>query len=156
MPPQVAAAIVTTDTDKNISNDRDKSSSNHGDKSVGIAAAAMNAATESEAHAVNDNSNNTNAANTYYNISSVRLGEWVAKIRKEYDDLQHGKRVPNLTPERIAEMNDVSFVWRVRGPRPRKGDPNFRLRLNKTTTTKNTAPSTTRTTPCNPDYLPPS
>jgi len=47
------------------------------------------------------------------------LGESVAKIRKEDDNLQHGKRVPNSTPEPIAELNDLGFMSRVRGPRPR-------------------------------------
>jgi len=152
------AAIITTDTDK--------SSSNDGDESAGDAPVAMNVETESEALAIDNNNNNnnttnsTNAANSNYNnISSGRLGEWVAKMRKEYDDLQHGKRVPNLTPERIAELNALGFVWRVRGPRPRKGDPNFRLRLNKTTTlttTMNTNTASSTTTMSDPDHLPPS
>lgn len=56
------------------------------------------------------------------------LGEWVHKIRKEYDQFKRGEKVPSLTDARISELESMGFIWRVRAPRPRKGDPNYRLR----------------------------
>jgi hypothetical protein len=56
------------------------------------------------------------------------LGEWVAKIRKEYDRIQPGEISSNLTPARIQAMSDLGFIWKVRFGRPKKGDPQYRLR----------------------------
>jgi hypothetical protein len=57
------------------------------------------------------------------------VGEWVAKIRKEYDRFKCGDKVPNLTEPRIAELDSMGFIWRIRSARPKKGDERFRLRL---------------------------
>lgn len=56
------------------------------------------------------------------------LGERVAKLRGEYDRYQRGEKVFNLTEARVAELNAMGFIWRIRAARPRKGDPRFRLR----------------------------
>ena len=56
------------------------------------------------------------------------LGEWVAKIRREYDRIQQGETSTTLTPDRIQAMTDLGFIWKVRFGRPKKGDPKFRLR----------------------------
>jgi hypothetical protein len=56
------------------------------------------------------------------------VGEWVAKIRKEYDQFKRGDKVPNLTEPRIAELDSMGFIWRIRSARPRKGEERFRLR----------------------------
>jgi hypothetical protein len=62
------------------------------------------------------------------------LGEWVAKVRREYDRIQQqgetatSAPASNLTPCRIQAMSDLGFIWKVRFGRPKKGDPQFRLR----------------------------
>jgi hypothetical protein len=56
------------------------------------------------------------------------LGEWTAKIRREYDRIQQGGISTSLTPSRIQAMTDIGFIWKVRFGRPKKGDPHFRLR----------------------------
>jgi hypothetical protein len=57
-----------------------------------------------------------------------KVGEWVAKIRKEYDQFKRGEKVANLSELRIAELDAMGFIWRIRSARPRKGDERFRLR----------------------------
>jgi hypothetical protein len=59
------------------------------------------------------------------------VGEWVAKIRREYDRIPQGKTSTYLTPTRIQAMSDLGFIWKVRFGRPKKGDPKYRLRRKK-------------------------
>jgi adenylate kinase family enzyme len=63
------------------------------------------------------------------------LGEWVKKIRREYVHMQADpdSKVPNLTPERIAELDDMGMIWQIRHGRPKKGDARYRLRRSSTT-----------------------
>lgn len=58
----------------------------------------------------------------------TNLGEWIKKLRKEYDMLLLGEKVPTLTPERMTELDEMGMIWKIRHGRPKKGDPRFRLR----------------------------
>lgn len=72
------------------------------------------------------------AANGHVKVRRLQdqgnLGEWVHKMRREKDLFEEGKQVPNLNDERIAELDTMGFVWKVRHGRPKKGDARFRLR----------------------------
>lgn len=55
------------------------------------------------------------------------LGEWLHKLRREYKDYEDGKKVSRLTVERVAELDAIGMVWKLRSARPKKGDERFRL-----------------------------
>lgn len=61
-------------------------------------------------------------------LPDSNLGEWVHRMRNEYDEFNHGKKVPSLNPERIDMLNELGFIWKIRHGRPKKGDARFRLR----------------------------
>jgi len=61
-------------------------------------------------------------------LQGSNLGEWVSKMRREYDDLLEGKKVVTLNQERIEALNELGMIWKIRHGRPRKGDARFRLR----------------------------
>ena len=42
--------------------------------------------------------------------------------------LKAGEQVPNLNEHRIAELEAMGFVWKIRHGRPKKGKKRFRLR----------------------------
>lgn len=61
-------------------------------------------------------------------LPDSNLGEWVSRMRREYDDFSKGMKVAALNPERIAALNELGMIWKIRHGRPRKGDARFRLR----------------------------
>lgn len=61
-------------------------------------------------------------------VPNSNLGEWIHRIRREYDDFLSGTKVPSLNQERIAALNELGMTWKSRHGRPRKGDARFRLR----------------------------
>ena len=69
-------------------------------------------------------------------LPNSNLGEWIHRIRREYDDFLNGIKVPSLNPERIAALNDLGMIWKIRQGRPRKGDARFRLRRKRDTETR--------------------
>ena len=80
------------------------------------------------------------AKNGHCNVKRLEpgtnLGEWVSVLRREYDMLTNGvtplrknNRPAKLRdhPERIEELNELGFVWKIRHGRPKLGDSRFRL-----------------------------
>lgn len=45
----------------------------------------------------------------------------------------------SLNPERIAAMDELGFVWKIRHGRPKKGDARFRLRRKGDTENEDTS-----------------
>ena len=48
------------------------------------------------------------------NAQDPSLARWVKKVREKYKKVQKGQNVPSLSPQRIAELNAMDFVWIVR------------------------------------------
>jgi len=44
-------------------------------------------------------------------LSDTPLGKWVYTVRKNYKDVQEGRSVLNLTPERIKKLVGINFTW---------------------------------------------
>lgn len=61
-------------------------------------------------------------------LPDSNLGEWIHRMRKEYDDFTEGKHVYSLNAERIHALNEIGMIWKIRYGRPKKGDARYRLR----------------------------
>jgi Helicase associated domain len=49
------------------------------------------------------------------------LGKWVAKQREQYRALKKGEH-SFLTPDRLEQLNQIGFVWSMKGRVPREDD----------------------------------
>ena len=49
------------------------------------------------------------------------LGKWVAKQREQHRALKRGEH-SFLTPDRLEQLNNVGFVWSMKGRTPKEDD----------------------------------
>ena len=61
-----------------------------------------------------DNNGNVCVPKRYITEEGTKLGVWVSNQRYQYTSMKKGKYSP-LTNERICLLNELEFVWKVRG-----------------------------------------